>query len=262
MACGVAGSFVFRFARQLQHVGDVLHVLGAGLLGGVSGAEIVVAFRQAQAALVDHGDLLAGILEILLLAKAHESVDADQLEAGEQFGQLVFALEGGNAIELRLQRFQSLLVDGVHIHAGGVGVADLLLIRSAAGAARGGLFQHGVQDVFGVVGNHGAGCRRRNDRSGMGYSLEKLPQAYWKKSVHGSAVVSISRLSRPGKRSGGFCGSALPAAGVCASEAADRADRDHERSYRLLYHLIFPLRFRVHAVDKPTLAFDGRARNL
>ena len=143
---------------QLQHVGDVLHVLGAGLLGCVSGAEIVVAFRQAQAALVGHRDLLAGILEVLLFAKAHERVGGDQLEAGEQFGQLVFAFERGDAIELRLQRFQSLLVDGVHIHAGGIGVADLLLIRSAAGAASGGFFQHGVQDVFGVIGNHGAGA--------------------------------------------------------------------------------------------------------
>ena len=130
---GVAGSFVFRLAYQLQHVGDVLHVLGAGLLGGVSAAEIVIAFGQAQAALVGHCDLLAGILEILLLAKAHEGVGADQLKAGEKLGQLIFAFERGNAIELRLQRFQSLLVDSVHVHAGGIRVADLLFIGSAAG---------------------------------------------------------------------------------------------------------------------------------
>ncbi len=107
MASCVAGGFLFRLARELEHVGDVLHILGAGFLGGVAGAEIVVAFGQSQAALVDDGDLLAGVLEILLLAEVEKRVYADQLKAGEKFGQLVFALEGSNAIKLHLQRCQA-----------------------------------------------------------------------------------------------------------------------------------------------------------
>ena len=46
----------------------------------------------------------------------------------------------------------------LRVHAGGVGVANLLLIRGAAGAACGGFFQHRVQNVFGMVGNDGAGA--------------------------------------------------------------------------------------------------------
>ena len=48
----------------------------------------------------------------------------------------------------------------VDVHAGGVSVANLLFIGSAAGAARGGFFQHGMQDVFGIVGDHCAGSVR------------------------------------------------------------------------------------------------------
>jgi hypothetical protein len=68
----------------------VLHVLGAGLLGCVSGAEIIIAFRQAQATLVGYRDLLTRILEVLFLYNAHECVGGNQLEAREQFGHFVF----------------------------------------------------------------------------------------------------------------------------------------------------------------------------
>ena len=54
-----------------------LHVL-------VAGADVVVALGEAEAALVDDGDLLGGVLEVLLLAEAEEDVDAVALElAGE-----------------------------------------------------------------------------------------------------------------------------------------------------------------------------------
>src|SRR6185295_4934240 len=58
----------------------------------------------------------------------------------------------------------------------------------------------------------------------MGESWEKLPQAYWKKSVHGSAEVSMICLSRLGKSSGGFSGPGLLAADGWAIEPADKAD--------------------------------------
>src|ERR1700730_13374821 len=59
---------------------------------------------------------------------------------------------------------------------------------------------------------------------GMGYSWVKLPHAYWKKSTHGSAVVRMNRLSRPGKGSYVFSAPAVPALGVCAHTPAHNAD--------------------------------------
>ena len=46
---GVAGGLAFRFARKLQHVGDVLHILGAGLLCGLARPEVVIPFGQSNA---------------------------------------------------------------------------------------------------------------------------------------------------------------------------------------------------------------------
>jgi hypothetical protein len=64
------------FAGEGEHLGDVVDVLGADLLVLVAGAGVVVALGQAEAALVDGGDLLGGVLEVLLLAEAEEDVDA------------------------------------------------------------------------------------------------------------------------------------------------------------------------------------------
>ena len=56
----------------------------AELLILVAGAGVVVALGEAETALVDDGDLLAGVLEVLLFAEAEEDVDAVALElAGE-----------------------------------------------------------------------------------------------------------------------------------------------------------------------------------
>ena len=70
-----------RFAGEGEHVGDVGDVLVAELLVLVAGAGVVVALGQAEAALVDDGDLLGGVLEVLLFAEAEEDVDADSAGA-------------------------------------------------------------------------------------------------------------------------------------------------------------------------------------
>ena len=66
------------------------------------GAEIVVAFGQSQASLVNHGNLLARIFEVLLFTEVEKGIHADQLQAAEKLRQLVFALELRNTIELHL----------------------------------------------------------------------------------------------------------------------------------------------------------------
>ena len=78
----------------------MLHILGPSLFGRVAGAEIVITLRQTQAALINDGNLLARILEILLLAEAEESVHSDELIMREEFGQFVLAPERSDAIKL------------------------------------------------------------------------------------------------------------------------------------------------------------------
>ena len=77
-----------RAAGEGEHLGDVSDVLGANLGVLVAGAQVVVLLRQAEAALLDEGDLLGGVLEVLLLAVAEEGVDADALELADECGEL------------------------------------------------------------------------------------------------------------------------------------------------------------------------------
>ena len=65
-----------------------------------------------------------------------EGVDADAMQMAEQGGQIVDGLESGDAVELRLQRRQALLIDLGHIHATRILVADLLLVGAARGGVR------------------------------------------------------------------------------------------------------------------------------
>ncbi len=101
-----------------------LNVLGAG-------TRVVVAVWQAEPALVERGNLLGGVLEVLLLAEAEENANPHALQLACKIGQAGFA----DAVDLAhqaLDRFQVLLIDEVGVHAGRVVVADLLLVGGAA----------------------------------------------------------------------------------------------------------------------------------
>ena len=50
--------------------------------------------------------------------------------------------DGGDAVQLRLERRDAQLVDCGRVHARGVLVADFLLVRAARGRGRGGLLQY------------------------------------------------------------------------------------------------------------------------
>ena len=110
--------------QQMRHVGD--EVL-ADFLALRVGFGVVVAVGQSEAAGVDADDHHAGILRILFSAGVEE-VEAALIGALAQEGGDLFAiLDGGDAVELRLERREAARVDGIGVHAGGVVVADLLL---------------------------------------------------------------------------------------------------------------------------------------
>ena len=67
------------------------------------------------------------------------------MQMRQQCRQLIARFKCGNAIELRLERRKALAIDGGRVHAGGVFIADLLLVGSArigVGVGRGRFFQN------------------------------------------------------------------------------------------------------------------------
>ena len=120
---------------------------------------------------------------------------------GQERCSSVLSVEGGDAVELGLQRLQACRLDCVGVHAGGVVIADLLFIRSATGATGGCSFEHGMQDALGVLGDHGAGAVSR-PITGDRIELGEIAAGVLGKIDQGSAVGSMRRVSRPGRRVG------------------------------------------------------------
>jgi hypothetical protein len=125
----------------------VRDVLLAGFDALFVGAEVVVLFRQAEAALVDVGDLAGCVFEVLHGAVVEEDVRQTAIEVSDESGQVLFRAEGGDAIELGLDGGQATLVDGVGVQAAGVVVADLLLVGAGSGVGGRGFFDDFVQSL-------------------------------------------------------------------------------------------------------------------
>ena len=140
VALGVGGGL----AGEGEHLGDVLHVLVTELLVLGAGAGVVVALGEAEAALIDGGDLLGGVLEVLLLAEAEEDVDVEALELADE-GEEVGLGDVVDLVEEGLDGGEALLVDEGGVHAGGVVVADFLLVGSAGRVGRGVLGEDAVE---------------------------------------------------------------------------------------------------------------------
>src|SRR5579883_3429141 len=80
--------------------------------------------------------------------------------------EILRALHGANAIELRLDGSKTFAVDGFLMHAGGVVIADFLVIRIRAGGGRG-AFENLVENLAIALGEFAepAPCRLvRRDR--------------------------------------------------------------------------------------------------
>ena len=107
----VGGGLLGGLAGEGQHFGDVVDVLVAELDVFVAGAGVVVALGKAEAGLVDDGDLLGGVVEVLHLTEAEEDVDAVALELAGERGEAVLG-DLVDLVEDRLDGRQALLVDG------------------------------------------------------------------------------------------------------------------------------------------------------
>ncbi len=145
---GVALSVGGSFTGEGEHLRDEGYVLVAELLVLGSGAGVVVALGKAETALINDGDLLGGVFEVLLFAEAKEDVDVVALELAGERGEVGLG-DGADLIEEGLDGSEALLVDERGIHAGGVVVADFLLVGSAVGIGRG-VFGEDAVELLGV----------------------------------------------------------------------------------------------------------------
>src|SRR5947209_9881038 len=124
----------------------MLHVFLAGFLRAGIGAGVVVALRKSQPALVSFSDHRGCVFEILVGAKAEKRIGIDQVQVRQKVGKIVPGLESSNAVQLRLQRSDAFALNGSFIHAGGIKIANLLLFRTAVGAAYGSFIENAPQD--------------------------------------------------------------------------------------------------------------------
>ena len=152
---GLGSSHIGGIAGELEHVGDVLDVPIAGLYRLWIGLQVVIAIGKRKAALVQGGNGFGGVLGVGLGAEQEQRRHADVLEA-HQFGQQRGTIaDRVDAVQLRSEGFNTFLSDGGRVHAGGVGIADLLLELAATGPFGGRALQDIEQHFFIAVADLG-----------------------------------------------------------------------------------------------------------
>ena len=149
----VRGGLGRHFAAQLEHAGDVFHVLVTNFFRFCIVVQIELAARQRHAGLIKRRESHTGVVKAGLridsekysliggVNKTQVGGPCDLVDRSDDFRKLRLVLDSRDAIEHGLQWLEAGFVDGVLIHAGGVVIADLLLYRSPIGRRLGRIFQ-------------------------------------------------------------------------------------------------------------------------
>ena len=140
-------------AGQLEHLRHVLHVGVAQLLRILVVFEVVVTVGHPEASHADAGDHRRGVLEVRSGAEAEERADALGVR-GEQRRQVGGTRQCANAIEVLLERRETLGVDRFLVHAARVVVANPARVGVGRVGLRGRLedvAQHGVVTLLQLV---------------------------------------------------------------------------------------------------------------
>jgi hypothetical protein len=142
---GFLGGFGGLVAEEHEQVRDVLHVRVA--LRFLFVAEIVIAVREAEAALADLEDLLGAVLEIVACVGRERDVDADLLELPEFAGKRRRIGDRGDVGEHGRERLRSFGLDRGFVHARLVIAADLRFVRVGRMRVRRGGVEDAVEHV-------------------------------------------------------------------------------------------------------------------
>ncbi len=136
-------------AEQFENILHVLNVAFTRLFRFRVVLRVVVAIGQAEAALVERRDHLLRIVGILIGASREKQRARSErrMEIREQRREIMRCLERGDAVEIGLDRIDTVLLGGGFVDACGVEVADLLSNSIALTARRRGLLQNPVQKI-------------------------------------------------------------------------------------------------------------------
>ncbi len=160
-AC-LGGRGLGRVSGQPERFGDMLHELVADVLVALVVREVVVAVRQRQAAGEHGGDGLLGVL-IVLRREKDQGADAPHALQRVQSGLEVSGrLDGGDAVQVGLERAEAGRIDGIGGQAACVEVADLLFVAAGGGGSvlSGGI-ENDAQALAVLLGQHRKGAPGR-----------------------------------------------------------------------------------------------------
>ena len=125
-------------AGETEHRGDVGLILFADLLHVGRVGEVVVAIGKFEAALEEIGGVVVGVVEAGSDPEAEdvggvvvgvvEGVDVGAEGEAEGAGEFALVLDGGDGVEMRLERGEAVGFDGGLVHVGVVEVGDLALV--------------------------------------------------------------------------------------------------------------------------------------
>ncbi len=143
-------------ANQLENLLQVLQITFTRFLRLGVILDVVVAIGHTQAALIDVGDHLLGVVRVLRRAggEQHGTVvgipEISEVQPRHLGGEILRRLDLGNGVELRLNGRYATFFYGAFVHAGGVEVANLLGHGVALGSiwliGLGCFFQHAAEE--------------------------------------------------------------------------------------------------------------------
>ena len=128
-----------------QHLLHVLEELLANLHRLLIVFEVVVAVGKRQTGLIDKGNGHVCVMKVRARAEAKQRVRTDRPLVRHYRNHLPLIFDFGDAVELRLERRDSFLIDRLLVHARGIVVADLLHHRTALRIIRRRFFENVVQ---------------------------------------------------------------------------------------------------------------------
>ena len=217
------------------------HVRDVGLADrdefGIVG-QIVIAVRQAQTGLREPGDVLRGILGILVDVETHRRAHAELGQLRERRRQLGLVVDRIDRGQFVLERFGALGFECGFVHERVVEIAHFLLIAAVGLVGLVGRFlDDGTQVLLGLV-------RQRREGAVVGFvgrnlgrvqpvSVDVAEQVV----LWSDALVEIGGVDAGGQRLGRGCGGFVGGCGVVVLAAAghetERAQRAESQSFHV-----------------------------
>ena len=149
-----------------------------------------------QSGLVDQDDVDVRPLGVLADADTEWSLHSEPREMRERGGKVANVLDGGDALQLRLQRRNSKPLDASRVHVAGVQVADFALLGTGRSIGPRCILEDSVQGVAAAL-TGSPNAPQLDASAGMSVRFNQLPLTNRKKSSCGRTERSKFVVSKP-----------------------------------------------------------------